>query len=270
MAISLYAQNNQTEESTLDASTSAQEATSDWSFSGSAVFSSRPYEGGFSKTQTAGEVNRGMVATDDSMGLGDSNEGMYALGAKYKRWSAVFNYMPTNFEGTGTALIGSKDPGMNGALVESPLDTNINVKMYLANVSYDIIQTPNMIFGLGVGFGATSVEMSILPEDRPELAIDYGGTQPFGFLSMHMKNKYEDFLYGFTIRAIQANFQNVDVGYSDYKIDLGYRLIDDWYNLDAVGGYRNVTFDAALVVEGGDVASKMNLKGPFIGLAMSY
>ena len=278
MALSLYAENNQTQESTLEADVSAQEAASDWTFMGNIVYSSRPYEGAFTKnstTTTGGNVvaDTGMLATDDTMGLGNSNTAMFLIGAKYKRWVATFNYMPTNYEGQGTALIGTvKDDKPIGTLTTAPLATNINVKMYLTNVSYNLIETENTTFGIGIGFGATSVDMSLIPDvpgDASDISIK--STQPFGFLSMHMNNKYDKFLYGFSVRGISAEFKGVDVSYSDYKIDLGYRwLEEDAYTLDLVGGYRTVNFDAEITLEDSVAASTMTLKGPFIGVTFTY
>ena len=90
---------------------SAQEVASDWTFSGNLVYSSRPFAGSFTKEQTKGIVNGGMIATDNTMNLGSSNAAMLALVAQYKHYGVIINYMPTNFYGQGSALIGSVDVG---------------------------------------------------------------------------------------------------------------------------------------------------------------
>ena len=250
---------------------SAEEAASDWTFSGNLVYSSRPYAGSFTKKQTTDVANGGMFATDETMNLDTSDTMMLALGVRYKRYGAIINYMPTNYYGQGTALIGSNDVGDVGKFKESPLDTTIEVDMLLANVYYNLIQTRSSVFGLGVGFGQTSINIDLTPELRSEeLGVNYSGTQPFGFLSMHMSNTHGKFLYGFVVHGIQAEFNNVEVKYSDYKIDLGYRLVDKRYKFDIVGGYRSVNFDADINTSSGEVVSKMTLEGPFFGVNVAY
>lgn len=244
-----------------------QEVESDWKFSGNLVYSSRPYIGSFRKEKTDGIVDGGMFAANDAMNLGNSNAAMLALIVQYKRFGVILNYMPTNFNGQGTALIGSIDVGQ---IKTSPLDINIGIRMYLSNVYYNLVQTPNMIFGLGVGFGATTVDMDVIPELLPEVGIQHHGTQPFGFLSMHMINNYNRFLYGFVFHGIKAEFSGAEISYFDYKIEFGYRLIQKRYKFDIIGGYRSVTFDAEINTSTGIAESKMLLKAPFIGVNIGF
>ncbi len=178
-----------------------EEVESDWKFAGNVVYSSRPYIGSFLKEKTDGIVDGGMFATSNTMDLGNSNAAMVALIVQYKRFGVILNYMPTNFNGQGTALIGSIDVGQ---IKTSPLNIDIGIRMYLSNVYYNIVQTPNMIFGLGIGFGATDVDMDVIPEFVSEVGIRHHGIQPFGFLSMHMMNNYKRFLYGFVFHGIKS------------------------------------------------------------------
>ena len=85
-----------------------------------------------------------------------------------------------------------------------------------------------------------------------------------------MENNYKRFLYGFSVNAISATFSGVEVDYSDYTVNLGYRLSDKIVKWDIVGGYRLVNF--SIDIETGQTMIKAitHLKGPFIGVSVSY
>ena len=117
---------------------------------------------GYSSRTLSGEIVRqtsitdnifgDLVATDESMNLGSSDTFTIAAGVNYKRWGLGVNYLPTDYSGQGSALV-----GLGGSqavtMVRTALNTDINVDMLLGNVTYDFIQTENMTFGVGVGFG---------------------------------------------------------------------------------------------------------------------
>lgn len=239
-----------------------------WHFGINAVYSSRTLNGTIAnKTAITDNAFGDLVATGDSMNVGSSDSLMLALVAQYKRWGLGLNYMPTSFSGEGSALV---DVGGNqfGVRVKTPLKTDIDVTMMLGSLFYNLIQTPSMVFGVGVGFGQTSIDLGIIPEVGN--AIIYEGEQPFGFLNMHMSNTYKRFLYGFNINGISGTFDGANVNYSDYKIDLGYRVIQKKVKCDIVGGYRLVNF--AIDIESGQdvVAAAVSLEGPFLGVNVSY
>ncbi len=82
--------------------------------------------------------------------------------------------------------------------------------------------------------------------------------------------RYKRFLYGFNINGISAEFEGVQVTYSDYKIDLGYRVIDKRVKFDIVGGYRLVNFFTDVKYSDGRVVSTIGLEGPFRGVNIAY
>jgi hypothetical protein len=239
-----------------------------WHFNINTAYSSRTLSGTLAnKTAVTDNAFGNLVATGDSMNVGSSDSLMLALGVQYKRWGLGLNYLPTSFSGQGSALV---DLGGSqvGVRVKTPLNTDIDVTMWLGSLFYNFIQTKNMVFGIGVGFGQTSIDLNIIPDvGNP---IIYNGEQPFGFINLHMANTYKRFLYGFSINGISATFDGANVNYSDYKIDLGYRIIDKKVKFDVVGGYRMVNF--AIDIEDGPnvVAADVTLEGPFLGVTLSY
>jgi hypothetical protein len=60
------------------------------------------------------------------------------------------------------------------------------------------------------------------------------------------------------------------VDYSDYTVDVGYRLSDGELKCDIIGGYRLVNF--SIDIESGEemIKAVTQLQGPFIGFSLSY
>ncbi|TYK67085.1 hypothetical protein [Colwellia echini] len=248
---------------------SAEEVTPDnWHFSGNIAYSNRALDGTI-VNQT--EDNNGqfgeLFTTGNEMNVGTSSSTMVELAVQYKRYGVGLNYMPTSFNGEGTALVAASGDNA-GFFVQSPLDSQIDVEMLLANFYYNIIQTPDTVFGVGLGLGQTSIDFNIKPELGNDLA--YTGDQPFGFLNLHFSSNYNRFLYGFSLNGINAAFSGVDVDYSDYRVDLGYRVSDAEIKIDIIGGYRLINF--ALDIEDGEdkAATDISLSGPFLGITVTY
>jgi hypothetical protein len=218
----------------------AEENPRDWHIFGNISYSSRSLDGSIvNKTAINADAFGSLIATGDSMNVGTSDSAMLALAAQYKRFGIGLNYLPTSYEGKGSALV-ALSAAEGGGYIKTPLDTNIDIGMLLASVYYNFIQTPETVFGVGVGFGQTSIDLSIVPETGNP--IIYEGDQPFGFLNLHFANTYKRFLYGFALNGISADFDGASVVYSDYKVDVGYRVVDEAVKLDIVGGYRQVNF----------------------------
>lgn len=240
----------------------------DWHFNLNIAYTSRTLDGMIvDKRAITNDAFGSLIATGDSMNVGSSDGLMLAAGAQYKKWGFGLNYMPTSFSGTGSAVV-ELGGGGGGVVVKTPLNTDIEVNMLLANVSYNFIQNRNMVFGVGVGFGQTSIDLKVIPDVGN--SIVYEGEQPFGFLNVHMSNNYKRFLYGFSLNGISGNFGGAEVDYSDYKVDLGYRVMDKKVKCDLIGGYRMVNFAIDLEYGQNVVTADITLKGPFLGVNFVY
>jgi hypothetical protein len=240
----------------------------DWHYNISLVYSKRTLDGTIvNKTPIDDDVFGSLFSTGDSMNVGTSDEFMLAIGAYYKRWGIGLNYMPTSFSGTGSALV-KVGSGSTGVIVATPLNTNIDVNMLLANVSYDFIKTGNNVFGIGAGLGNTSIDLAIIPGVGD--SIIYNGNQPFGFLNIHMSSKHNSFSYGFSMNGISADFDGASVDYSQYTVNLGYRVKDGAVKLDVIGGYRLVNFAIDLQEGQNVIRADVALEGPYLGVNLAY
>jgi hypothetical protein len=239
-----------------------------WHLSLNVVYSSRSLSGEIVNRNAITDDSFGnLAATGDSMNVGTSDGLTLMVGAQYKRWGAGVNYMPTSFSGQGAAIVevGGAEAGV---AAKTPLNTNVEVNLLLGNISYKLIQTENAVFGIGAGFGQAAIDLNIIPAVGS--AIIYKGEQPFGFLNMYMANNYKRFLYGFSLNGVSATFDGVQVDYSDYRVDLGYRAIDDQVKCDIVGGYRMVNFAIDLEYGAEMAAADVTLEGPFLGVNFIY
>lgn len=260
----------------MPAAWSAEEAVSsdtkpghrDWHLFANISYTSRTLDGSIvNSNAVSGDVLGDLAATGDSMNLDTSDKFMFTAAVQYRKWRAGLNYAPTLFSGQGYAIV-ALTGNQAGVLEKTPLNTDIEVNLLLGKLTYDIIQTKGSRFGVGVGLGASYIDLNIIPEVGN--SIIYHGDQPFGFLSVYMENDYKRFLYGFSLNAISATFSGVEVDYSDYMLNLGYRLSDKEVKWDLVGGYRLVNF--SIDIEDGQdiIKATTQLEGPFVGVSVTY
>lgn len=239
-----------------------------WHFSGSIMYSSRSLDGTIaSKLQSERNYFGDLLVTGESMNVGTSNTVTIAAAAQYKRWGIGLNYIPTQFSGLGSAIVGVSNEAEVG-FIETPLNTDINVNMLLLNGSYNFIQTGNRVFGVGAGLGRTVIDLNIIPEVGN--SIIYDGTQPFGFLNVHFSDVYKRFIYSFALNGISGAFSGVGVDYSDYTFEVGYRVVNQRFKLDIVGGHRMVNFAVDIEQEPNITKADITLEGPYLGLKSSF
>lgn len=239
-----------------------------WHFTANISYTTRTLDGSVvSRTPAINDAFGDLVATGDSMNLDTSDALMYTLIAHYKKWHFGLNYAPTSFSGQGYAIVDLSGT-TTGVLAKTPLNTTIDIDLLLGKISYDLIQTSETRFGVGVGLGSSYINLNIIPQVGN--AIIYNGNQPFGFLSLYMLNEYNQFLYGFNVNGISASFEGVQVDYSDYTVELGYRLSDKDVKWDIIWGYRLVNFSIDLESGQNVYKATTKLDGPFIGVSVTY
>jgi hypothetical protein len=228
----------------------------DWHIFANISYTSRTLDGSVNnRSAIADDVFGDLVASGDSMNLDTSQTLMYTLGVRHRRWGLGLNYAPTSFSGQGYAIV-TLSGGAAGVLQKTPLNTDIDVNLLLGRLTYDVVQTGASRFGIGAGLGKSYIDLNIIPQVGD--SIIYDGNQPFGYFSIYMSSTHNGFLYG------------DEVEYSDYTIDLGYRLSDKEIKWDIVGGYRLVNFSID-IEDGNDMVKAItHLQGPFIGISITY
>lgn len=72
------------------------------------------------------------------------------------------------------------------------------------------------------------------------------------------------------MKSISGTFGGDKIDYSDYLVDLGYRLVDDEIKWDIVGGYRLVNFSIDIESDQDMIKAVTHLQGAFVGISVSY
>ncbi len=240
-------------------------------------YTPRDVKGDIGRQNSLSSIQTELIATADTLDLGDSKGLMYTLGAQYEKWILGFTYMPSTFEdeGSGNAVSAVQGPNGNGLLTKIGTTTTVDIDMYLANILYEVVKTPNTSLKVGVGLGSSVVKFNVTPEATRVGEIAYDGSEPFGFLTVNMMNKYNDFTYGFNVNGVNMEIDNTQVEYSDFTLQAGYRFYEKKrFKADLIAGFRQVNFalttksDDDLVGHIYDV--DLTLSGPFVGFTLSY
>ena len=252
------------------------EALEEWHFYLTSYYTPRTVTGDITRRNTEGFISTDLVATGESLDLDKSKGLMYALGTEYKKWTLGFTLMPSKFndQGNGYAFFDVEDQKGNGVLTRVDTTAEVHINMYLTNILYEVVHTPHTSLKVGIGAGASVVKFNITPQNQSINEVAYDGSQPFGFVTINMVNNYGDFLYSFNVNGVSMDQGDVHVNYSDYTVELGYRFYHKKFNVDIIGGYRMVNFALDGSNETDNVNHKydvdLTLKGPFIGITLSY
>jgi hypothetical protein len=245
----------------------AQEEQSDWGFSASVGWSWRQIDG----TLFSAKPPFTGLATADSLGLGSSSEGQATLGMRWKRLGVRLVYLPSEFSGDGT-LLQVLDFG-NGQVIgnATPISTNLNVAMTLANVEYDLLGRADMDWGVGVGFGKVDLDVDLVPELGPEVRIS--GDVPFGYLTTTFTKRWQKFSASVGAQGLSLSIDNYAVTYKSLSVAGAYKIYSrDKMRLDAFAGYRYVDFnyDFDDDISGARTNTDLRMAGPNIGLRIAW
>ncbi len=251
-----------------------------WSVFASATYNSRRIKGNISRKNTLNNgVSSDLVATGETLDLDRSNGFMYYGGVSYKRWVLGLSFMPSSFQdqGNGFSYFDISGPNGNGVLTELATVTDVNIDMYLGNITYEVVRTEHTTFKAGIGVGGSSVNLHITPIDTAVSEIKYDHTQPFGYITMNMATDYRRFLFSGNMNSVAMTLEGVKIDYLDFIFQLGYRVYQGYFNLDINAGYRMVNFgiSGSSEVNGKinstrDVGVDLTLEGPFLGITLSY
>lgn len=232
-----------------------------WSLDGTLVNRTDLYNGDFGS----------FLATGDSMNVKKETIPTFNINLNRNAWTLGLYYLPIEFSGLGTAKA-QIDTTLNGsqagAYITVPLKSNFDINVILGKLSYDLIRTPNSVFGLGAGIGELDVNIDLLATGLD--SWDYIEKEPFGFLNLHMSNRYGAFFYGFSVNAIKVDIENIEESFSDYKVDLGYRIIDKHVQWDISAGFRRMDIDLTLSNAQDETSLQLGIKGPYLGLRASF
>jgi hypothetical protein len=188
--------------------------------------------------------------TADSLGLGDAKSFQYQVGYWYKRWQFALVDMPTTYTGQGFATT-EIDFGTGTVIaVDTPISSDIDVRMTLLNVLWDAWSGDTWKFSVGFGLGQTKVDVHLIPDLGQGISFD--GTEPFSYLALRY--------------VTRSKFD-----YSNLNLMGGYLFhAGDKSKFDVVAGYRRIDFLFDYNVNDQRTRTDMTLKGPYIGIVGAF
>ena len=249
------------------AAVDAADTVSDWGFSATVGWAWRDISG----TMFSYSPPLNGAATAESLGLGSSSEADAAIGVRWKRLNIEFVYLPSKFSGNGV-LVQDLDYGSGPVIGNTtPISSDIEVTMKLANVEYMILQRHDMDLGIGAGFGQVELDIKMTPQIGPEVNIS--GDVPFGYLTASFVKRWGKLALNVGLQGLSVSRNDTSVTYSSMNIAGAYRLLQrEKLGLDILGGYRYVDFDYEFDDDstGISTGTDFELTGPYVGLRASW
>ena len=208
------------------------------------------------------------IATPDTLGLDTAESFQFRLGAIYKRWRFMVDYLPTSYTGEGFAAVEIKVGDLPTIPAQTNVASDIDTDLLLLNVGYELLHTEKWVGAVGVGFGRTALDIALVPDVGQPLAFD--GTTPFGYISGDIARHFGRWNMRLGIGWISAEFDGTRIDYGNYNASLAYVLTQDKFRSEIVAGYRQIDLKFDYNVPGERVLTDISLEGPYVGLIFAW
>jgi len=245
----------------------AEAVSSDWGFSAIVGWAWRDING----TMFSFTPPLSGAATADSLGLDSSSEPQAVIGARWKRLNINFVYLPSKFSGDGV-LVQGLDFGSGPVIgTTTPISSNIEVTMTLANIEYLVLNRSDMDLGFGVGLGRVDLNIMMTPQTGSDVNIS--GDVPFGYISGSFVKRWGKIALNLGLQGLSVSQSSTSVAYKSMNIAGAYRFSQqDRLGLDVLAGYRYVDFDYAFDDDntGSRSSTNFELTGPYVSVRASW
>jgi hypothetical protein len=245
----------------------AEVASSDWGFSAIVGWSWRDING----TMFSFTPPLSGAASADSLGLDYSSEPQAVIGARWKRLNINFVYLPSKFSGDGV-LVQGLDFGSGPVIgTTTPISSNIEVTMTLANIEYMVLKRSDMDIGFGVGLGRVDLDVSMAPQTGSDVNIS--GDVPFGYISGSFVKRWGKIALYLGLQGLSVSQGSTSVAYKSMNIAGAYRFLQKGrLGLDVLAGHRYVDFDYAFDDDntGARASTNFELTGPYVSVRASW
>ncbi len=210
----------------------------------------------------------------DSLGL-DNYEAIPNIGADFD-WDPIHlavEGLVAKYQGSGFATT-ELSIDNDGSPIVIPLGTQveseIDVGLYLARATWDILPSAPVDLGIGVGGGlidyGVSFDATILTQPR---SVGIDDELPFGFLTARVGRQLGDFELLGHISGLGFEFGNEEINFIDIEGSLIWTF---WYMKTGAAalevGYRYIELDYEFDPSRGNFSVDAALRGPFVGLSV--
>lgn len=211
------------------------------------------------------------AATADSLGLGSSSEPDAAIGIRWKRLNVELVYLPSKFSGDGV-LVQDLDLGSGSNISNTtPITSDLEVTMTLANVEYLVLQRSDLDLGFGFGFGQVGLDIKMTPQIGAEVNIS--GDVPFGYLTASLVKRWGKAALNAGLQGLSISQNSTSVTYNSLNLAGTYRFLQkEKVSFDVLAGYRYVSFNYEFDDDntGATAATDFELTGPYIGVRAGW
>lgn len=239
-----------------------------WNVSARAEVYAWPLDGSVvNEGRSPSNISSSFAATGDSLNLSTEAIPQLSVIASDRQWSFGAHYLPLHYEGSGYGaggLVGSSVGGFASVAV----DAGIDIDFLLAEGWYNLIATDTSLLAVGVGLGQIDVAMDFVVAGGS--SFNYDVESPFGYVSVKMVNRVDRFFYGAVIGGMVFNSDRVNANETDYRLSLGWRLLQGKTPVDIDGGWRHMQL--GLDIDSADSSNSVDLelKGPYLGVMATF
>ena len=243
------------------------DSETDWGISLAIDTFSWPISGNFVNVGKIDENVAGSFSgTGDSLNLPKEMVHQFFAVISNHKWNVGLYYQPIQSEGTGTGLAAITTDDIGGfATVDVVSD--IDLEFIWLEATYNLIATENACLSIGAGAGQIDANMNFSVETGDRYS--YQETSPYAHLSIHMMNRLDRFYYGFSVNGFKYDNGETDEEEADYTLAFAYRLFDTENPIDVRWGWRHKRLNFNIENVESRTSSDVELKGPYLGLAIT-
>lgn len=174
------------------------------------------------------------------------------------------------FSGSGTADV-TADVGGHRVKFDAPARTHFDFGIYAVEAAYDIIPTDFIDVGLGLGAGMVEYDIRISSPVQ-NASVEADDQLPFGYVMARVAKDLWRFNFLVNLRGLTLKLDDDEMTYGDVDASVSFSLFgpDSRFDGKLVVGYRYIYVDYEYT-NGTDVdVDNVTLKGPFLGLTISF
>ncbi len=233
----------------------------------SPAYGSFGLEGEFAATEAGASTSSSM----DSLGL-DEDTGGFSPRADlaFLGFDLSISALTTSVDGNGTA---EGDIVIDGTTISggANVDTDVSINTFSTVITWDLVPTGIVDFGLGVGVTIISLDME-MEETATGTSIDTDETIPIPVVAARGSVDIGDFEIQGTIGYTNLSVGDTDVTFLDYDFALMYHLFGGSTrgSSNIAIGYRGFDFDAQYDDGDSTIDADFTLQGPYVGLSISF
>lgn len=223
--------------------------------------------GEFSATDGGASASSSM----SSLGLDDATGGFSPRAdLAFLGFDLSLSALSTSLDGSGTT---EGDIVIGGSTISggANVDTDMSIDTFSGVVTWDLIPSDLVDFGLGVGVTVVSLDME-MEETVGGTSIETDETIPIPLLAARGSVGIGDFEVLGRVGYMNLSVGGTDVTFVDYDIALMYHLFGG--STHGAGnlaiGYRGFDLDAEYDDGGSTIEADFTLDGPYVGLSISF